>query len=193
MAQRPQPIDDAHIAMGIRVIRGQKVLLDADLAALYDTTTKRLNEQVKRNIARFPGEFMFRLNRVETETLNRSQFATGSQKHRDPRFPPYAFTEHGALMAANVLNSPRAVAVSLYVVRAFIRLRETIAQHKELAAKLDDLERKVQSIATRQDALAANTRMQLKQVFEAIRELMSPPEPTKKRPIGFVTDEKKRS
>lgn len=184
MAQRPQPVDDAHIAMGIRVIRGQKVRLDVDLAALYGTTTKRLNEQVKRNAARFPEEFMFRLTRDETESLNRSQFATGSQKHRDPRFPPYAFTEHGALMAANLLDSPRAVEVSLYVVRAFIRLRETIAQHKELAAKLDDLERKVQSIATRQDALAADTRMQLKQVFEAIRELMSPPEPTKKRRCG---------
>jgi hypothetical protein len=95
-------------------------------------------------------------------------------------------------MAATVLNTPRATEVSVFVVRAFVQLRETVNQQKELAAKLDDLERKLQGLAVRHDSLAANTRMQLKQVFEAIRELMSPPEPTKKRPIGFVTDESKK-
>lgn len=102
-----------HITRAILLVRGHKVLLDAELAALYGVTTKRLNEQVKRNAERFPQDFMFRLSRAETEALNRSQIATGSQKHRDPRFPPYAFTEHGAIMAATVLNSARAVEMSL--------------------------------------------------------------------------------
>ena len=134
---------------------------------------------------------MFRLTRGETDELNRSQFATGSQRNRDPRFPPYAFTEHGALMAANLLNSSRAVEVSVYVVRAFVRLRETLAQHKDLAAKLSALERRTEALALKQDVLAANTRMQLKQVFEAIRELLTPPGPVKRRPIGFIVNETK--
>src|SRR5271170_56306 len=104
------------IARAILILRGHRVLLDSELAALYGVTTKRLNEQVKRNAERFPDDFMFRLTRTETEALNRSQIATGSQKHRDPRFPPYVFTEHGAIMAATVLNSPQAVEMSVYVV-----------------------------------------------------------------------------
>ncbi len=112
---------------------GRKVLLDAELAALYGVTTKRLNEQVKRNAERFPEDFMFRLSRAETAALNRSHSATGSQRHRDPRFSPYAFTEHGAIMAATTLNSPRAVEMSLYVVRAFVRLRELLATNRILA------------------------------------------------------------
>src|ERR1700683_2879346 len=95
----------------------------------------RLNEQVKRNAERFPADFMFRLTRAETEALNRSQIATGSQKHRDPRFPPYAFTEHGAIMAATILNSPRAIEISVYVVRAFVQLRELLALNKVLARR----------------------------------------------------------
>src|SRR6185437_9269023 len=121
-----------HITRSILVLRGQKVLLDAELAALYGVTTKRLNEQVKRNAERFPEDFLFRLRSDEVEALNRSHFATGSQKHRDPRFPPYAFTEHGAIMAATVLNSPRAVEMSVYVVRAFVRLRELLASNTAL-------------------------------------------------------------
>jgi hypothetical protein len=108
------------IASAILVLRGQRVLLDAELAALYGVTTKRLNEQVKRNASRFPSDFIFRLTPVETVALNRSQNATGSQKHRDPRFAPYAFTEHGAIMVATILSSPRAVEMSVYVVRAFL-------------------------------------------------------------------------
>lgn len=103
---------------------GQRVILDADLAALYGVGTKRLNEQVKRNFERFPEDFMFRLTRAEADALNRSQNATGSGKYRDPRFPPFAFTEHGAIMAATILNSSQAVEMSLYVVRAFVRIRE---------------------------------------------------------------------
>ncbi len=153
-------------------------MLDVDLAALYGVTTKRLNEQVKRNIERFPADFMFQLAPAEIEALNRSQFATGSQRHRDPRFAPYAFTEHGALMAASVLNTARAVEVSLYVVRAFVQLREALATHKDLARRLDALEAKYDR--------------QFKVVFDAIRELMTPPEP-KRRPIGFVTPAEKKS
>src|SRR2546421_11447136 len=133
------------ISRAILVLRGDKVLLDAELAALYGVTTKRLNEQVKRNAERFPEDFMFRLTRAETEALNRSHFATGSQKHRDPRFAPYAFTEHGAIMAATTLNSVRAVEMSVHVVRAFVRLRELLMSNRALTQKLDELERRLQS------------------------------------------------
>ena len=170
-----------HIARSILVLRGQKVLLDAELAALYGVSTKRLNEQVKRNAARFPEDFLFRLRSDEVEALNRSHFATGSQKHRDPRFPPYAFTEHGAIMAASILNSPRAVEMSVYVVRAFVRLRDLLASNTALARKLDELERKYQH---HDDAIKA--------IRSAIRELMKPPQP-KRRPIGFTADLSKKS
>lgn len=165
----------------ILLIRGHKVLLDADLAALYDVATKRLNEQVKRNRERFPEDFVFRLNAAETRTLERSQIATASLKHRDPRFPPYAFTEHGTIMAAMVLNSARATEVSVYVVRAFVHLREFLASHKDLARRLEAHERK---LASHDQAIAG--------LLETIRTLMAPAEP-KRHPIGFVrpTDRKR--
>jgi ORF6N domain len=166
----------ANIARSITVLRGHRVILDAELAALYGVTTKRLNEQVKRNADRFPEDFMFRLTRAETEARNRSQIATGSQKHRDPRFPPFAFTEHGAIMAATIVNSPRAIEMSVFVVRAFVRLRELLASNATLARKLDELERKYQH---HDEAITA--------ILSAIRELMNPPEP-KRRPIGFTVD-----
>src|SRR5687767_12673703 len=106
------PLD--HITQSILIVRGQRVLLDSQIAALYGVTTKALNQATKRNADRFPEDFMFRLTRAEVEASNRSQSVTGSQKHRDPRFPPFAFTEHGAIMAATILNSPRAVKMSLY-------------------------------------------------------------------------------
>ena len=138
---------------------------------LYGVTTKRLNEQVKRNIDRFPGDFMFQLTKEEYESL-RSQFATlkptGRGRHR--KYLPYVFTEHGAVMLANVLNSPVAIRASIQVVRAFIRLREILATHKELARKLDEMEKKYDT--------------QFKVVFEAIRKLMTPPREAR-RPIGF--------
>ena len=112
-------------------------------------------------------------------------------RRRGTAYRPWAFTEHGALMAATVLNSPRAVEMSLYVVRAFVRLRETLVAHKDLAAKLQEFEQKTEALALRHDTHAASTRAQLRQVFEALRELMSPPEP-KRRPIGFVTPEEKK-
>jgi ORF6N domain len=164
------------IARTILVLRHQRIILDSDLAALYGVPTKRLNEQVRRNTARFPGDFMFRLTRAETEVLNRSHFATGSQKHRDPRFPPYAFTEHGAIMAATVLNSTHAVEMSLYVVRVFVGLRRILTSNAALARKLSKLEGKLQHHDV---AIAA--------ILEAIRELMNPPA-LKNRGIGFTAD-----
>jgi predicted amino acid-binding ACT domain protein len=134
----------------IITIRGQKVILDADLARIYGVETKRLNEAVKRNSDRFPEDFVFQLSREEVEILksqfaasNRSQIATGSQKHRDPRYLPYGFTEHGAIMAANVLNSPQAVQMSVFVVRAFVKMRSMLADTKELGRRLAELEKEL--------------------------------------------------
>ena len=139
-----EQIEDA-----IFLIRGQKVVLDADLALIYGVPTKVLNQAVKRNLRRFPVDFVFRLTPEELETIqsqivagsNRSQIVTGSQKHRDPRFLPYAFTEHGAIMAANVLNGRRAVQMSVFVVRAFVKMRGVFADTRDLARKLIALEK----------------------------------------------------
>ncbi|MDR2189142.1 MAG: ORF6N domain-containing protein [Azonexus sp.] len=172
----PVAVNPEVIARQILLIRGHKVMLDAELAELYGVSTKALNQAVKRNIQRFPEDFMFRLDAAEVADLNRSQSVTGSQKHRDPRFPPFAFTEHGALMIGNVLRSDRAVEISLMIVRAFVQLREMLSTHKELAAKLEALERKVGSY---DQAIAG--------LIDAIRQLMAPSEP-KKRSIGFITE-----
>jgi phage regulator Rha-like protein len=180
------------ISLSIASLRGQRVILDVDLAALYGVETRRLNEQIKRNLDRFPADFMFRLTAEESDSL-RSQFATlktGRGQHR--KYLPYAFTEHGAIMAAMVLASPRAVEVSVYVVRAFVRLREAALQHKDLAKRLDSLEEKTESLAMQHDTFSRNTRAQLRQVFEALRELTLPPEPAK-LPIGFVQPEEKKN
>jgi hypothetical protein len=155
------------ITQEIQILRSQRVLLDVDLAALYGVTTKALNQAVKRNSERFPEDFLFRLNRPEVDALNRSQTVTGSQRHRDPRYPPFAFTEHGAIMAATVLNSPRAVQMTVYVVRAFIRARELMSSHAQLAKELNSLKRSVA-------ALDADTRRQFDVVHEAILGLMRP-------------------
>jgi hypothetical protein len=174
-----------HITRAILVLRGHKVLLDAELAALYGVTTKRLNEQVKRNAERFPEDFLFRLSAAEVATLNRSQIATGSQKHRDPRFPPYAFTEHGAIMASMILNSPRAVEMSVYVVRAFVQLRELLSSNRELARRFAQLETRLDKKLTEHDrAIGA--------ILSAIRELMHPA-PPKHRPVDFTADLEEKS
>lgn len=162
----------ANIESKILLIRGQKVMLDADLAELYGVETRRLNEQVGRNIERFPVDFMFQLTAEEFANL-KSQFATSSWGGR--RKLPYAFTEHGAIMAASVLNSQRAIEISVHVVRAFVHLRDLISGNKELSAKLDQLERKV---AGHDRAIA--------ELINAIRQLMAPSAPNKKRPIGFA-------
>ena len=173
----------AAVAALIVVVRGKRVILDAQLAALYGTSTKRLNEQVRRNSARFPIDFMFRLTPDETASLNRSQIATGSQKHRSTNFAPYAFTEHGAIMAANVLNTDEAIRMSVYVVRACIQLREILSSNKELALRLDQLEARLKKkLDTHDEAIAA--------MLSAIRELMLPA--TTDRPgIGFTADIRK--
>jgi len=166
----------ADIARAILLLRGQRVILDAELAALYAVTTKRLNEQVRRNRKRFPDDFIFQLTADEAAAL-RSQIATlktGRGQHR--KYLPYAFTEHGAIMAATILNSPRAVEMSVFVVRAFVHLRELLASNTALARKLDELERKYKH---HDEAIAA--------ILSAIRELMNPPAP-KRRPIGFTAD-----
>ena|SRR5581483_1231010 len=167
------PVEE--ITRSILVLRGQRIVL-VELAILYGVPTKALNQAVKRNAERFPEDFMFRLTRAEVEALNRSQIVTGSQRHRDPRFPPFAFTEHGAIMAATILNSPTAVEMSLYVVRAFVRLRELVTSNTALARKLDELERKYQH---HDEAITA--------ILSAIRELTNPP-PPKRRGIGFTAD-----
>jgi len=180
MSPRSNESELAQISQRILLVRGQRVLLDTDLAALYGVTTKRFNEQVRRNRARFPGDFAFQLEIKELHLL-RSQFATldrGRGRHR--KYLPVAFTEHGAIMAATILNSPRAVEMSVYVVRAFVKLREVITSHVDLARKLEALEKSVTS-------LDAKTRRQFDVVYAAIRELMKPG-PLKSRPIGFTAD-----
>jgi len=161
------PVED--IATRIHTIRGQRVMLDSDLAALYGVTTRRLNEQVKRNQHRFPPDFMFQLSANEVTSLI-SQIATSKRGRGGRHKLPYAFTEHGAVMLASVLNSPIAVAASIQVVRAFVQLRGVLASHKELARRLDEMEGKYDA--------------QFKVVFQAIRELMQPP-PTPRKQIGF--------
>jgi hypothetical protein len=157
----------------ILTIRGQKVILDRDLAALYGVSTKRLNEQVKRNRTRFPSDFVFQLSDDEKAEVVANCDHLGTLKYSPKR--PYAFTEHGAIMAANVLNSERAVEVSVFVVRAFVKLRHWMATHTELAAKLAELERKV---AGHDDTI--------QQLVAAIRQLMAPPPDKPRRRIGFA-------
>jgi hypothetical protein len=173
------------IERAILQMRGQRVILDADLAELYGTTTKAFNQAVKRNLERFPADFMFQLTaeeaegtRSQTVTANlRSQIVTSSSASRGGRrYLPYAFTEHGAIMAASVLNTPRAIEASVYVVRTFVKLRELLSTHKELAGKLAELERKVGSHD-----------VAIQSLVTAIRRLMEPP-PAPPRPrIGFHT------
>ena len=164
----------------ILVIRGQRVILDSDLAKIYGTSTTRLNEQVKRNKNRFPPDFLFELTKHEWKSLI-SQFAISKKGRGGRRKLPYAFTEHGAVMAANVLNSERAVAMSVFVVRAFVKLREVLASTEELAKKLDDLERKLTGrLDVHEKAII--------ELFARIRTLLKPPPPQpnpKGRRIGF--------
>ena len=160
------PVD--RIEKAILLIRGQKVMLDADLAELYGVETKMLVRAVKRNVNRFPTDFMFQLSKEEFDSL-RFHFGTSSD-WGGRRYRPYAFPEQGVAMLSSVLRSRRAIQVNIEIMRAFIRLRQMLASHVELARKLDALEKKYDA--------------QFKQVFAAIRQLMAPPEP-KRRPIGF--------
>lgn len=156
----------------ILFLRSQRVILDADIAKLYGVPVKRLNEQVKRNQERFPSDFMFQVTGKEHSAL-RSQIATSKNGRGGRRYLPYAFTEHGAIMAATVLNSERAVQMSVFVVRAFVRLREMLATSRKLAGKIDELENRLD---THDSAI--------QDLIEAIKELITPPDPPRKR-IGF--------
>src|SRR5262245_55305398 len=169
-------IPPERIERSILQLRGQKVMLDRDLAKLYVVTTKALNQAVRRNLARFPEDFMFRLTSEEAEPM-RSQSVTGSK--RNVRFEPYAFTEQGVAMLSSVLRSPRAVAVNIEIMRAFVRMRQILATHADLARKLDALEQKYDA--------------QFRVVFEAIRELMAPPpEESKRGKFGFARRSEER-
>jgi uncharacterized protein YciW len=174
----------------IQVIRGVRVMIDVDLAALYGVATKRLNEQIKRNRERFPADFLFQLTAAEKAEVvaNCDHLA----KLKFSKVLPYAFTEHGAIQAANVLASAQAVEMGIYVVRAFVQLREASTLHADLAKRLAQLEDKAEGLELAQDTFSRNTRLQLRQLFDAVRALTMPPEPPK-RPIGFVTPEEKKA
>jgi hypothetical protein len=171
------PVPTQPLAQRIRKIRGHKVLLDADLAALYGVPTKVLVQSVKRNLERFPVDFMFHLTEQEVRAL-RSQIVTLNEVRRGGRgrhakYLPYAFTEQGVAMLSSVLKSKRAVQVNVEIMRAFVRMRDLAGHNRDLVKRLDELE-------SRYDR-------QFKIVFDAIRELMTPPQPTPKRRIGFVS------
>jgi hypothetical protein len=165
------------VPSAIHLIRGQRVMLDSDLAAIYQVTTKRLNEQLKRNRRRFPQDFAFQLTRQEFRNL-KSQFATSSL-HGGKRKLPWVFTEHGAIMLASVLNSDIAVQASVRVVRAFVRLREMVSANAQLATKLAELERRLDS----HDSAIVD-------LFAALKRLLEAPQSQKKREIGFHVRER---
>ena len=181
----------------ILTIRGHKVMLDVDLAKLYGVRTKALNQAVKRNEDRFPEDFRFQLSQAELAELksrvaalgsqdtdpkggisNRSQMVTGSQKHRDPRIRPWVFTEHGASMAATVLNSQEAVAMSFYIMRAFIRMRAQLAANEAILKRLADIDR---SLLQHDSAL--------RDIYQKLLPLMQPPPDPPRRRIGFIADD----
>jgi hypothetical protein len=161
------------IDLRILVLRRQRVILDTPLAELYGVSVKRLNEQTKRNRKRFPSDFMFQLTPREFKSL-RSQFATANIRRGGRRSLPYAFTEHGAIMAATVLNSEQAVEMSVFVVRAFVRLREMLAANRELADKIDELEKHLET----HDGT-------IQEIIRVIKKLMAPP-PSRRSKIGFT-------
>ena len=172
MVTTTSPISPVHVERSILMLRGHKVMLDSALALLYGVSTKVLNQAVRRNSNRFPEDFMFQLSPVESRSL-RSQNVTlrlGHGEHR--KYPPVAFTEQGVAMLSGLLRSPRAVAVNIEIMRTFVRLRHYLATHQDLARRLDDLEKRHEG--------------KFQVVFEAIRQLMTPPV-TKRRPIGFRT------
>lgn len=170
------------IEQKIYLVRGQKVMLDYDLAELYQVKTKNLNKAVKRNVRRFPKDFRFQLNKEETEDLRfqfgtsnlKSQFATSKRGGR--RYLPFVFTEQGVAMLSSVLNSERAIQVNIAIMRAFVKLRQILSTHKELASKLNELEQRVSG----HDG-------EIRTIFEAIRQLMLPPDKPKRK-IGFLAD-----
>jgi hypothetical protein len=165
-----------YIAQSILFLRGQRVILDRQLAAIYGVETRTLNQAVKRNSERFPDDFMFQLNQEEAERSRSQSVILNEGRGYNIKYLPYAFTEHGAIQAANILKSPHAIEMGVYVVRAFVKLREVLASNKELAQKLNQLERKLQ---THDQAILS--------IIKAIRQLTKSPL-TRRRPIGFTAD-----
>jgi hypothetical protein len=179
-AVRKPLVSAARISGEILILRGRRVILDRALAQIYGVEVRTLNQAVKRNAERFPEDFRFQLTSAEAEALRSQTVILEKGRGHYPKFLPHAFTEHGAIMAATVLNSPCAVGMSIYVVRAFVQLREILASNKELARRLDLLEARIgKKLSTHDEAIAA--------MLSAIRSLMSPPTP-KRRGIGFTAD-----
>jgi len=172
---QPLPVPVELIERRIYLIRGHKVMLDSDLADLYQAPTKAFNQAVKRNLDRFPDDFMFQLTEEEASIL-RSQFVTASR--RNIRYRPYAFTQEGVAMLSSVLNSSRAIQVNIAIMRAFVRLRELAGTHRDLAQKIAAMEKKYD--------------VQFKVVFEAIKKLLDPPPTPAKRRIGFAAHDEKK-
>jgi hypothetical protein len=169
----------------IFVIRGQKVMLDRDLSELYGVPTKALNQAVKRNLERFPQDFMFQLSVEESENV-RSQIVTGSLSHRDPRFVPYAFTEHGVAMLSSVLNSRRAVQMNIFIIRVFMKLREMLATNKGLARKIESLDATQKDHAALLSTIVKDIQSIAASVKKEFKKLQAPRR--RKSRIGFNTD-----
>jgi ORF6N domain len=167
MAKGRSIIPIERIASRIYLIRGEKVMLDSDLAKLYGVATKNLNKAVGRNLKRFPEDFMFRLTKEEAHSL-RFQIGTSNEGRGGRRYLPYAFTEQGVAMLSSVLGSDRAADVNVAIMRTFVKLRQILATHKDLARKVEEHDR------------------QIAVLFDTVRKLLSPPDPPKKHPIGFV-------
>lgn len=186
------PVSTGRIATSIVLVRGQRAMLDADLADLYGVSTKALNQAVKRNLDRFPDDFMFQLGWEEASKLRATQAAAGEKHDRESRsqsvtlkrganvkYRPRVFTEQGVAMLSSVLRSPRAIAVNIEIMRAFVRLREVLATNKELARQFAALEGRIEKRLADQDQVIV-------EILQAIRQLMKPPATAPKRKIGFV-------
>lgn len=167
------PLTLQEISSAIYTIRGKRVMLDADLARLYGVETKQLNRAVQRHLERFPSDFMFQLSNRESESL-RCQFGTSNAGRGGRRYQPYVFSEQGVAMLSSVLHSREAALINIQIIRAFVAMREALALHKDLAAQLEQLERRLGAHDTEINAL-----------FEAIKQLMTPPPPSKKGRLGF--------
>jgi len=170
--QNKSVIPAERIANSIYVLRNNQVMLDYDLAELYDIPTKALNQAVSRNTDRFPEDFMFRLSRDETEAINQSQTVTGSQKHRDPRYAPRAFTQEGIAMLSSVLRSKQAIQINIAIMRTFVRMRQLLATNEELARKVNEHDRHITNL------------------YKHVEKLMAP-STGKKNPIGYIWNEDK--
>ncbi len=168
MPASPTVIPIERIASRIYLIRRQKVILDTDLAELYDVETRSLIQAVKRNLDRFPGDFMFQLSNQELAGLT-SQIGISNRTHGGRRYLPYAFTEHGIAMLSSVLRSKRAVHINIAIVRVFIKLRQILATHRDLARKIEEHDRQIGIL------------------FDTVQKLLAPPDPPKKHPIGYIS------